>query len=148
MHSSATPYAHLQLLQHPKIHNIMRYILQHGTGISARRATDAPPPKQTVPEMRCNQSRLRRTCWRKIRTQRQAHSKPNKAGLTHEQIPERSSQFSWKLTKDKAVKYQSLELAGWYQTVPYLRLESHVRWHIATRSYLSTSWESFGSFRT
>jgi hypothetical protein len=30
--------------------------------------------------------------------------------------------FSWKLTKDKAVKYQSLELAGWYQTVPYLRL--------------------------
>jgi hypothetical protein len=32
-----------------------------------------------------------------------------------------------KLTKDKAVKCQSLELAGWYQTVPYLRLESHVR---------------------
>jgi hypothetical protein len=32
-----------------------------------------------------------------------------------------------KLTKDKAVKYQSLELVGWYQTVPYLRLESHVR---------------------
>jgi hypothetical protein len=30
--------------------------------------------------------------------------------------------FSWKLTKDKAVKYQSLELVGWYQTVPYLRL--------------------------
>jgi hypothetical protein len=41
-----------------------------------------------------------------------------------------------------------LELAGWYQTVPYLRLESHVRWHIATRSYLSTGWKSFGSFRT
>jgi hypothetical protein len=53
-----------------------------------------------------------------------------------------------KLTKDKAVKYQSLELAGWYQTVPYLRLESHVRWHIAMRSYLSTGWKSFGSFRT
>jgi hypothetical protein len=32
-----------------------------------------------------------------------------------------------KLTKDKAVKCQSLELAGWYQTVPYLRPESHVR---------------------
>jgi hypothetical protein len=32
-----------------------------------------------------------------------------------------------KLTKDKVVKCQSLELAGWYQTVPYLRLESHVR---------------------
>jgi hypothetical protein len=34
----------------------------------------------------------------------------------------RASQFFLKLTKDKAVKYQSLELAGWYQTVPYLRL--------------------------
>jgi hypothetical protein len=53
-----------------------------------------------------------------------------------------------KLTKDKAVKCQSLELAGWYQTVPYLRLESHVRWHITMRSYLSTGWKSFGSFRT
>jgi hypothetical protein len=35
--------------------------------------------------------------------------------------------FSGKLTKDKEVKYQSLELAGWYQTVPYLRLRSHTR---------------------
>jgi hypothetical protein len=52
------------------------------------------------------------------------------------------------LTKDKAVKYQGLELAGWYQTVPYLRLESHVRWHIAMRSHLSIGWKSFGSFRT
>jgi hypothetical protein len=43
-----------------------------------------------------------------------------------------------KLTKDNAVKYQSLELAGWYQTVLYLRLESHVNSHIAMRSYLST----------
>jgi ABC-type nickel/cobalt efflux system permease component RcnA len=34
-------------------------------------------------------------CWRKIRTLRQAHSKPNKAGLTHEQIPKCASQFSW-----------------------------------------------------
>jgi hypothetical protein len=49
------------------------------------------------------------------------------AGLTHEQIPKRASQFFLKLTKDKAVKYQSLELVGWYQTVPYLRLKSHVR---------------------
>jgi hypothetical protein len=32
-----------------------------------------------------------------------------------------------KLTKDNAIKYQSLELAWWYQTVPYLRLESHVK---------------------
>jgi hypothetical protein len=29
-----------------------------------------------------------------------------------------------KLTKDNTVKYQSLELAGWYQTVPYLRLKA------------------------
>jgi hypothetical protein len=43
-------------------------------------------------------------CWHKIRTLRQAHSKPNKAGLTRGQNPERASQFSWKLTKDKAVK--------------------------------------------
>jgi hypothetical protein len=31
-----------------------------------------------------------------------------------------------------------LELAGWYQKIPYLRLESHAKWHIAMRSYLST----------
>jgi hypothetical protein len=31
--------------------------------------------------------------------------------------------FPRKLTKDKVVKFQSLELAGWYQTVPYLWLE-------------------------
>jgi hypothetical protein len=35
--------------------------------------------------------------------------------------------FSKKLTKDKVVRYQILELAGWYQTVPYLRLRSHAR---------------------
>jgi hypothetical protein len=34
--------------------------------------------------------------------------------------------FSWKLTKDKVVRYQILELAGWYQTVPYLRLRSQM----------------------
>jgi hypothetical protein len=45
--------------------------------------------------------------------------------------------FSWKLTKDKAVRYQNLELAGWYQTVPYLRLKSQMGWHIAIKSYLS-----------
>jgi hypothetical protein len=80
-----------------------------------------------------------KVCWRKIRTLRQAHSKPNKSGLTREQIPKRASQFFLKLTKGNAVRCQSLELAGWYQTVPYLRLGSHVRWHIAMRSYLSTS---------
>jgi hypothetical protein len=34
--------------------------------------------------------------------------------------------FSRKLTKEKGVRYQSLELAGWYQTVPYLRLGSQM----------------------
>jgi hypothetical protein len=42
-----------------------------------------------------------------------------------------SVNFSWKLTKDKVVRYQSLELAGWYQTVPYLRPQSRMRWHTA-----------------
>jgi hypothetical protein len=32
-----------------------------------------------------------------------------------------------KLTKGNAVRCQSLELAGWYQTVPYLRLKSHIK---------------------
>jgi hypothetical protein len=40
-------------------------------------------------------------CWRKISTSRQAHSKPNKAGLTHVPNPKRASQFSLKLTKDE-----------------------------------------------
>jgi hypothetical protein len=45
------------------------------------------------------------------------------AGFTREEITRRASQFSLKkLTKDKVVKSQSLEFAGWYQTVPYLRL--------------------------
>jgi hypothetical protein len=107
-----------------------------------------PHPLLIPPPSRTPFGGWQRSCWRKIRTLRQAHSKPNKAGLTHEQIPKRASQFFLKLTKDKAVKYQSLELAGWYQTVPYLRLKSHVRWHIAMGSYLSTGWKSFGSFRT
>jgi hypothetical protein len=34
--------------------------------------------------------------------------------------------FPEKLTKDNVVKYQSLELAGWYQTVPYLQLQSQM----------------------
>jgi hypothetical protein len=55
--------------------------------------------------------------------------------------------FPWKLTKDKVVKYQSLELAGWYQTVPYLRLQSQVRWHIAIKSYLPTNWNHSGALR-
>jgi hypothetical protein len=47
------------------------------------------------------------------------------ASFTREKIPRRASQFFLKkITKDKVVKFQSLELAGWYQTVPYLQLES------------------------
>jgi hypothetical protein len=75
-------------------------------------------------------------CWHKISTLCQAHSKPNKLASHEKRFQDMLVNFPWKLTKDKVVKFQSLELAGWYQTVPYLRLESHVRWHIATRSYL------------
>jgi hypothetical protein len=53
--------------------------------------------------------------------------------------------FSWKLTKDKEVRYQSLELAGWYQTVPYLRLRSQMKWHIAMKSYLPINWNHSGT---
>jgi hypothetical protein len=77
-----------------------------------------------------------RHCWRKICTLRQAHSKPNKLASHAKRFQDVPVNFSWKLTKDNVVKFQSLELAGWYQTVPYLRPQSQVRWHIATRSYL------------
>jgi hypothetical protein len=43
-----------------------------------------------------------------------------------------------KLTKDEKQLDKNLELVGWYHTVPYLRLESQVKRHIATTSYLST----------
>jgi hypothetical protein len=50
------------------------------------------------------------------------------ASFTREEIMRRASQFFLKINKkDKVVKFQSLELAEWYQTVPYLRLESQVR---------------------
>jgi hypothetical protein len=52
----------------------------------------------------------------------QSTQQAEQAGFTREEITRRASQFSWKLTNDKVVKFQSLELAGWYQTVPYLRL--------------------------
>jgi hypothetical protein len=55
--------------------------------------------------------------------------------------------FPWKLTKDKVVKYQSLELAGWNQTVPYLRLRSQMGWHIAIESYLPINWNHSGALR-
>jgi hypothetical protein len=57
----------------------------------------------------------------------------------------RASQFSWKLTKGKTVKYQSLELTGWYQAVPYLRLRSQVRRHVAMQSYLSKNHDHSGN---
>jgi hypothetical protein len=53
-------------------------------------------------------------CWREIRTLRQAHSKPNKLASHASRFQSVSVNFPWKLTKDKVVKYQSLELAGWY----------------------------------
>jgi energy-coupling factor transporter transmembrane protein EcfT len=85
-----------------------------------------------------------RDCWRKIYTSRQAHSKPNKLASHAKRSQDLLVNFPWKLTKDKVVKFQSLELAGWYQTVPYLRLGSQVRWHIAIRSYLPANWNHSG----
>jgi hypothetical protein len=61
------------------------------------------------------------TCWCKICTLHQAHSKPNNLASHAKRFQDVPVNFSWKLTKDKVVKFQSLELAGWYQTVPYLR---------------------------
>jgi hypothetical protein len=62
-------------------------------------------------------------CWRKICTLRQAHNKPNKLASHANRFQDVPVNFPWKLTKDKVVKFQSLELAGWYQTVPNSRLE-------------------------
>jgi hypothetical protein len=50
-----------------------------------------------------------------------------------------------KLTKDKTQLDKNVELVGWYQTVLHLRLESQVKRHIDTTSYLSAVWTSFGS---
>jgi hypothetical protein len=85
--------------------------------------------------------------WRKICTSRQAHSKPKKLASHAKRSQDVPVNFPWKLTKDKVVKFQSLELAGWYQTVPYLWLESQVRWHIAMKSYLPAYYKPFGSFK-
>jgi hypothetical protein len=86
-------------------------------------------------------------CWRKICTSRQAHSKPKKLASHAKRSQDVPVNFPWKLTKDKVVKFQSLELAGWYQTVPYLRLKSQVRWHIAIKSYLPTNWNHSGALK-
>jgi hypothetical protein len=40
-----------------------------------------------------------KVCWHKIRTLRQAHSKPNKAGLTHEQISKTCQSIFLKINK-------------------------------------------------
>jgi hypothetical protein len=53
-----------------------------------------------------------------------------------------------KLTKDEKQLDKNLELAEWYQTVPYLQPKSQVERHIATKIYLSADWISFGSFKT
>jgi hypothetical protein len=79
------------------------------------------------------------------------HLAPNtqqaeQAGFTRAESHETcQSIFSWKLTKDKRVRYQSLELAGWYQTVPYLRLGGQMGWHIAMKSYLPINWNHSGT---
>jgi hypothetical protein len=99
-------------------------------------------PELHTPSCTCTMHRPpghRVRCWRKIRTPRQAHIKPNKLASHMSRFQSVPVNFPWKLTKEKVVKCQSLELAGWYQTVPYLRLESHVGWHIAMRSYLPTN---------
>jgi hypothetical protein len=62
-----------------------------------------------------------KVCWRKICTLRQAHSKSNKLASHAKKFQDVPVNFPEKLTKDKVVKFQSLELAGWYQTVSYLR---------------------------
>jgi hypothetical protein len=49
-------------------------------------------------------------------------NKPNKLASHMQRSQDVPVNFPWKLTKDKVVKFQNLELAGWYQTVPYLRL--------------------------
>jgi RES domain-containing protein len=41
------------------------------------------------------------TCWRKIRTPRQAHSMPNEAGLTRVMNPKVCQSIFLKLTKDE-----------------------------------------------
>jgi hypothetical protein len=38
-----------------------------------------------------------------------------------------------KLTKDKKQLDRNLQLAGWYQTVPYLRAKSQIERHIAAK---------------
>jgi hypothetical protein len=55
--------------------------------------------------------------------------------------------FPWNWQRMKTVRY-NLELAGWYQTVPYLWLRSQLKRHIATTSYLTAFWVSFGNFKT
>jgi hypothetical protein len=51
-------------------------------------------------------------CWRKICTLRQAHSKPNKLASHAKKFQDVLVNFSWKLTKDKVVKFQSWNLPG------------------------------------
>jgi hypothetical protein len=43
-----------------------------------------------------------KVCWRKISTSRQAHSKPNEAGLTQVRNPKRASQFFWNWQRMKS----------------------------------------------
>jgi hypothetical protein len=88
-----------------------------------------------------------RDCWRKMCTSAK-HTASRTSWLhTRRESRDVPVNFPWKLTKDKVVKYQSLELAGWYQTFPYLRLRSQMGWHIATESYLPINWNHSGALR-
>jgi hypothetical protein len=84
-------------------------------------------------------------CWRKMCTQRQSHSKPKSLASHAQRESDVPVNFSWKLTKDKTVRYQNLEPTGWYQAVPYLRLRSQARRHVAMRSYLSKNHNHSGN---
>jgi hypothetical protein len=77
-----------------------------------------------------------KVCWRKICTLRAQRFQNTKLASHAQRFQDAPVNFSWKLTKHEVVKVQSLELAGWYQAVPYLRLENQARWHIAIKSYL------------
>jgi hypothetical protein len=51
-------------------------------------------------------------CWRKISTSRQAHSKPNKAGLTHVAESEVCQSIFLELTKDENQLDKTWNLPG------------------------------------
>jgi hypothetical protein len=51
------------------------------------------------------------------------------------------------MTKDKVVKFQNLELAGWYQTVPYLRLEKPNEMTYSYKELSASKLKAFGTLK-